>query len=259
MRWVVWLLLGCVGFVIAAWLSSRSSQPEGRGWEPNLTGPAWVIDGDSINVGTTEVRLHGVDAPEGVQSCFTDAGQPWPCGELASRALRGLIQGRNVACDERDVDTYGRIVAVCRRGGTDVNGWLVANGWALAYRRYSDAYVDEESVAEAEGRGIWAGEFEAPWDWRHTNRARPAAPAPASDAGAHADIVATRPDGASDQRTARCNIKGNVNLSNGTRYYHMPGDPDYGRTRINRAGEWWFCSEAAAQAAGWRRPGRSGT
>ena len=275
LRWVVWLLVGCIGFAVTAWLFRSSGQPEGQesgpnlsgqpgafdgrrdtpGAEGNLTGPAWVIDGDSLTVGTTEVRLHGVDAPEGAQNCFTDTGERWPCGELASRALVGLVQGRDVACDERDVDSYGRIVAVCRRGSTDVNSWMVANGWALAYRRYSDAYVDEESVAKAEGRGIWAGEFEAPWDWRQANRLRPAAHRPASDAGDPRDSVATRPAGASDRQPAGCNIKGNVSHNSGNRIYHMPGDRDYDITRINRPGERWFCSESEARAAGWRRAG----
>ena len=212
--------------------------------ESSLSGRARVIDGDSMHVGPAEVRLHGIDAPEGVQTCLNNARR-WPCGRRAAQALRGLVEGREVACDERDRDRYGRVVAVCWRGSVEVNAWLVANGWAMAYRRHSRAYIDEESAAEAGRRGIWSGEFEPPWDWREGERLRAAAPEPAS---ATAGL---------DRRTAQCNIKGNISHNSGKRLYHIPGDPDYANTRISAArGERWFCSEAAARAAGWRRAGR---
>jgi endonuclease YncB( thermonuclease family) len=75
-----------------------------------------------------------------------------------------------VACEQHEVDRYGRIVAVCRAGGEDLNAWLVSQGGALAYRHYSTAYVDEEDVARAAQLGIWRGAFTAPWDWRRGRR-----------------------------------------------------------------------------------------
>jgi endonuclease YncB( thermonuclease family) len=72
-----------------------------------------------------------------------------------------------VFCEQRDIDRYGRIVAVCRAAIEDLGAWMVANGWALAYRRYSTAYVGPESSARAAGRGIWRGTLTAPWDWRN--------------------------------------------------------------------------------------------
>ena len=129
--------------------------------DADLSGRARVIDGDTIEVGTVRVRLHGADAPESAQSCLA-GGERWPCGQRATEALDRRIGGRTVACSERDRDRYGRIVAVCRHGGRDVNAWLVGQGWALAYRRYSRAYVNEESSARAERRGIWRGEFVPP-------------------------------------------------------------------------------------------------
>jgi len=74
-----------------------------------------------------------------------------------------------VACDQRDVDRYGRIVGVCRAGLEDLNSWMVANGWALAYRRYSRTYVGQEDSARAAKRGIWRGTFMMPWEWRRVN------------------------------------------------------------------------------------------
>ncbi len=60
--------------------------------------------------------------------------------------------------------------ARCTVAGEDLEKWMVANGWALAYRRYSLDYIDEEAEAQAARRGIWAGEFVKPWKWRRGKR-----------------------------------------------------------------------------------------
>ena len=199
-----------------------------------IAGPATVTDGDSIQVSGQRIRLFGIDAPESQQLCLA-GGQRWRCGSSATRALRQRIAGRSVVCTERDRDRYGRIVAVCRAGGVDINAWMVSQGHALAYRKYSTAYVGEERSAKAARRGLWRGQFVPPWDWRRGKRLAAAAPA----AG-----------------TGECRIKGNISRS-GTRIYHVPGAQHYARTRINTSkGERWFCSEAEARAAGWRRAKR---
>ena len=97
--------------------------------QADVAGRARVIDGDTIEVGAVRIRLFGVDAPESAQRCLA-GGRHWPCGEQATRALVRHIDSRSVACEERDQDRYGRIVAVCRYGGQDVNAWLVREGWA---------------------------------------------------------------------------------------------------------------------------------
>ncbi len=134
-----------------------------------ISGLARVIDGDTIEVGGERIRLHGIDAPEGRQTCRR-AAVTWPCGAEAARALRLFIDGRRVTCQKRDVDRYGRIVAVCHAGGQDLNGRLVAEGMALAYRRYSTEYVDEEDAARAARNGLWAGRFVPPLEWRRGKR-----------------------------------------------------------------------------------------
>lgn len=195
-----------------------------------LSGRASVIDGDSIEVAGREIRLHGIDAPEFMQTCLA-GGKSWRCGRRAARTLARRISGRRVVCTEKDRDRYGRIVARCRQGGEDLNAWLVANGWALAYRRHSRAYVDEEAAARAARRGIWRGEFVPPWEWRRSQRAQ-------------------------GKDFERCRIKGNISRK-GERVYHVPGGRYYERTRIDLSkGERWFCSEAQARAAGWRRSSR---
>ena len=198
-----------------------------------FTGPARVIDGDTLDVGGVRIRLHGIDAPESKQSCRA-GGKRWSCGREATRALAARIRGRSVACQERDRDRYGRVVAACSLSGMDLNGWMVAQGWAFAYRRYSYAYVAEESGARAARRGMWRGDVVPPWDWRRGERL----------AGMRAT---TQPD------NGRCSIKGSIG-KNGTRIYHVPGGRYYEQTRINTSkGERWFCTEADARAAGWRR------
>ena len=116
----------------------------------DMVGVASVIDADTIEIHGQRIRLHGIDAPEGGQICLDAAGQKWRCGQRAALALQDLIGRHTVTCDERDVDRYGRIVGRCLVGEVDINKWLVAQGLALAYRRYSRAYVgaeDEQFVA----------------------------------------------------------------------------------------------------------------
>ena len=136
---------------------------------PTLSGFARVVDGDTLKIRGTQVRLYGIDAPERAQRCR--AGErPWPCGRDAARALSRRIGGRTVVCEERDRDRYGRTVGVCRAGGEDLNASMAAAGWAFAYRRYSLTYLPEEWAAKAADRGIWRGDVVPPWDWRRGKR-----------------------------------------------------------------------------------------
>ena len=204
----------------------------------DVSGPAVVIDGDTIEVGGIRIRLYGIDAPESGQTCVV-GGKSWQCGRRATRALSDRIANGTVACEERDWD--GRTVAVCRLGGRDLNAWMVSEGWALAYRRYSMDYVAQEASAKASRRGLWRGDFVAPWDWRADKSPRPVR----RDSGS-----------VTGRNTGECRIKGNISRR-GARIYHVPGGHYYERTLINTSkGERWFCSEAEARSAGWRRSRR---
>lgn len=126
-----------------------------------------VIDGDTLEVGAETIRLWGIDAPEGGQSCER-AGVSYDCGAEARAALSRLVLGRTVRCEARYKDRYGRTVARCFTGSVDVGSELVRQGWALDYERYSKGhYRQDQAEAEAEGHGLWSGTFEPPWEWRH--------------------------------------------------------------------------------------------
>ena len=139
-----------------------------------LSGCLWrVIDGDSVELtvysgmAPIQYRLHGIDAPERHQKCRT-WGATWDCGLAATAALETRIQG--MVCSGNETDGYGRTVGVCLQGTDDLNAWMVAQGWALAYREFSDDYADEEAEAKSAKRGIHKGQFVNPWDWRRGER-----------------------------------------------------------------------------------------
>ena len=136
---------------------------------PDIIGPAVITDGDTIKIDDQRIRLHGIDAPEATQACQVD-GEPWDCGQAATGALETLTEGKEIRCEERDIDRYDRIIAVCYAGGVDLNEEMVRMGLALAYRRYSLDYVETEETAQRNGAGMWLGEFVPPWEWRQLNK-----------------------------------------------------------------------------------------
>ena len=131
----------------------------------DVTGNARVVDGDTIHIGETKIRLHGIDAPEQKQTC-TAGGKEWACGKAATKALLDAIYGLMVTCKGDKRDRYKRLLAVCYVGNLNLNAMMVRDGWGLAYRKYSTDYVDAEAIAEKAKVGIWRGEFEKPWEWR---------------------------------------------------------------------------------------------
>ena len=135
-----------------------------------LNGVASVIDGDTVEIRGTRIRSHGINAPESRQLCTRPSGQSWRCGQQAALALSDRIGRRSVICVARDTDRYGRTIAVCSQDGIDLNAWMVAEGWAVAYRQYSRDYVLADTEARSAGRNIWSGTFVMPWDWRRGAR-----------------------------------------------------------------------------------------
>jgi len=214
-----------------------------------VTGIAKVVDGDSLEIGTARIRLYAIDAPEGRQLCTRNSAS-WPCGRQAADKLRALIGNASIDCVQRDIDKYRRIVAVCKNGATDLGAAMVNAGLALAYRQYSSDYIGEEDDARRAKRGMWAGEFTAPWDYRHSTAGSPEDAAPRL-APSENQIARGQP---LPNPSPDCMIKGNINRG-GERIYHLPGTRGYSETKIDpSSGEGWFCTEGDAIAAGWRAP-----
>ena len=134
-----------------------------------VSGRAVALDGDTITIGQQTISLLGIDAPEAKQVCWNALSEQWPCGKQAAAVLTGEIRNAIISCEGTHRDHAKRLLAVCRLGSTNINAWLVEQGWALAYRPQSTAFVHAEESARGAGLGLWAGAFEPPWLWRIKN------------------------------------------------------------------------------------------
>lgn len=193
-----------------------------------VAGDARVVDGDTLQVADTRIRLEGIDAPETGQTCSRADGSLWGCGNAASAELERLVRGQTVSCDATGLDKYGRTLAVCFVAGIDINADIVKRGFAWAFVRYSSRYTAQEAEARAAHAGIWQGAATPAWEYREQQWLAAAADAPRD-----------------------CAIKGNVGRNGAI--YHMPWSPWYAKVRMDAGhGKRWFCSESEALAAGFR-------
>lgn len=204
-----------------------------------VRGTAAVADGDTLEVDGRRIRLFGIDAPELAQTCERE-GATWACGEEARSQLASLIGDGRVECSGNQSDAFGRLLAICSIGSTDLNRTMVEYGWATAFRRYSDDYVAFEVRARQARLGLWRSSFQLPEDYRLAEAERSLPPARAG--------VAPRQQAPAARPSEACAIKGNRN-SRGEWIYHLPGRPYYALTRA----EEMFCTEEEARAAGYRR------
>lgn len=122
----------------------------------DVTGKAQAIDGDTLAIGGQRIRLHGIDAPDRHQTC-TAGVRTWRCGEEAMFALANAMLEHWVRCEEKGREADGTLVAVCHIGPHDLGARMVREGWAVADRRQTDAYVAEEAEARAARAGLWRG------------------------------------------------------------------------------------------------------
>lgn len=149
----------------------KAATPAPTAMPREIVGRATVIDGDTLAIAGqhARIRLFGIDAPESTQPCFNEQGRRYPCGSRATAFLSQLVgRGENVVCRPLDVDSYQRLVAECdTAAGISLNREMVRAGWAIDYVRYSGGrYSVEQRDAQIALRGLWAGTFDAPAQWR---------------------------------------------------------------------------------------------
>lgn len=132
----------------------------------DIRGAARAIDGDTLEVNGVLLNLRGIDAPEPGQTCDRD-DKTIPCGDIARWALMDLIAGTEIVCrfDAAISDGDGH-TAFCAAGGFDISANMVHTGWAIAIAGDGEAYRSTEARARAAGRGLWAGRFVTPREWR---------------------------------------------------------------------------------------------
>ncbi|MEG9861563.1 MAG: thermonuclease family protein [Parvularculales bacterium] len=147
-------------------IASLSAQPKE---EPRITGHAQIVDGDDLIINGEQIRLRGIDALEMQQLCNDNEGE-FPCGQIAAQALETFINNRPVTCHAEGRDNYNRLLASCTVEGEDIGAWSVRHGWAVAYRRYSDKYIEQEREAQKGDQGVWGWAFTYPEVWRRKNR-----------------------------------------------------------------------------------------
>lgn len=229
-----------------------------------ITGTAMALDGDTIEMTGQRLRLFGIDAPELEQTCQRD-GTSWDCGAKARRQLALMIEGAEIECTSRAQDAQGAAIAECTLEGRDLSEAMVAAGLAIAIETGpgNAPYSDLEQRVRLGRGGLWAGTFDRPSQWRAAHpRARLSAGgsskvrsgSAASRAGGSAiGQGAGRSSSMAGTKVYRnsfgCAIKGNVSRRNGEYIYYVPGMKYYDGTRPEQL----FCTEAEAQAAGFRR------
>tara|TARA_B110000881_G_scaffold124246_1_gene109097 strand:+ start:65 stop:535 length:471 start_codon:yes stop_codon:yes gene_type:complete len=134
-----------------------------------ISGFAVVTDGDTIKISNNKIRLHGIDAPEKKQNCTKNAKE-YNCGIEATEALINKISKNVVKClIQKNKDRYNRFIGVCFDDQENLNKWMVRNGYAIAYRRYSKDYILDEDYAKKNKLGLWSGIFLDPEKWRKLN------------------------------------------------------------------------------------------
>jgi len=139
-----------------------------------ISGIAKVTDGDTIRIEGKKIRFFGIDAPEKKQQCkkpwltisFISFSKDYPCGQISTDKLKKKINNKLLICKWTNKDRYKRYIAECFKDKTNLNAWMVRNGYAVAYRKYSKKYISNEINAKNEKKGLWQGKFEMPWDFR---------------------------------------------------------------------------------------------
>lgn len=185
-----------------------------------ISGTASVIDGDTLDIHGSRIRLHGIDAPESSQVCVANS-QQYRCGQQAALFLDKFISGKPVTCSVKSTDRYGRSISICMLAGVDLSALMVRNGWAMAYREYSSDYVSFENMARSEKLNMWSGSFQKPSEFRSDKKG----------STAQSSTQAAQPSTIKPGQYFTCaqaKSAGVAPIKQGSPYYHpnMDGDKD---------------------------------
>ena len=145
----------CLIFFFVAYLDLKSSKLK-------------IVDGDTIYLKNEKIRFSGIDTPEIKQTCNKN-NETIKCGIQAKELLINNIGNNKVKCVKNGIDKYNRILAECFVNNQSLSKYLVREGYAFAYRKYSTKYVQDEDYAKKNKKGMWAMTFEYPWDYRRKN------------------------------------------------------------------------------------------
>jgi len=148
------------GVVLASLASAASAEDP-----PVFRGSAEVVGPAMLSVNGKRIVLYGVDAPVKGQPCYAGS-KVWDCATASAKTLLNLVGTQEIACEQRRVDGFGRVFAICKAGGIDINRALVEAGMAVALPKETADYVPSETAAKYNGVGIWRGPFTAPADYR---------------------------------------------------------------------------------------------
>ena len=127
-----------------------------------------VVDGDTIKLGDVKIRFSGIDAPEINQTCVASEGKV-ACGKISKDILITKVTNNKISCTDEGKDFYGRVLGECFVNGESLSRYLVREGFAFAYRKYSDKFISDEEYAKSNRLGMWSMKFQYPWDYRKSN------------------------------------------------------------------------------------------
>ena len=127
-----------------------------------------VVDGDTIKLGDVKIRFTGIDAPEINQTCVASEGKV-ACGKISRDILITKVTNNKISCTDEGKDFYGRVLGECFVNGESLSRYLVREGFAFAYIKYSDKFILDEEYAKSNGLGMWSMKFQYPWDFRKSN------------------------------------------------------------------------------------------
>ena len=145
-----------------------------------IIGISKIVDGDTLYINSFKIRLEGIDAPEIRQVCKKEKlkissiigftfYEDYNCGKLSKEHLKIKVEGSKIRCISSLKDRYKRYLATCYKNKINLNRWMVRNGLAVAYRRYSKEYIADEEFAKENKLGLWQGKFLYPEKWRKLN------------------------------------------------------------------------------------------